>query len=87
MNSQEFMINTIMINVFMFDIDKYYMDEVKQMVDHLKEVLPEEDILIAIPKGTNLYLDVPIDVLYYYRKMLDDIIEERQRRNAGKNDL
>lgn len=81
------MINTTMINVFMFDIDKYYMDEVKQMVDHLKEVLPEEDVLIAIPKGTNLYLDVPIEAIYQYRKMLDDIIEERQRRNAGKNDL
>lgn len=76
-----------MINVFMFDIDKYYMDEVKQMVDHIKECLPEDDVLIAIPRGTNLYLDVPIDVLYYYRKMFDDIIEERQRRNAGKNDL
>ena len=53
----------------------------------IKEVLPEDDILIAIPKNCNLYLDVPIETLYYYRKMFDDLIDERQRRNIDKNDL
>ena len=81
------MINTIMIDIFYYDIDKYDIDEIRQMYDNVKKALPEEDVLIAIPKGINLYLDVPIDTLYYYRKMLDDIIEERQRRNADKNDL
>ena len=81
------MINTIMINVFNFDIDKYDMDQVKNMFDKIKEVLPEDDILIAIPKNCNLYLNVPIETLYYYRKMFDDLIDERQRRNIDKNDL
>lgn len=57
------------------------------MFDKIKEVLPEDDILIAIPKNCNLYLDVPIETLYYYRKMFDDLIDERQRRNIDKNDL
>ena len=81
------MINTIMINIFSFDIDKYDMDQVRNMFDKIKEVLPEDDILIAIPKNCNLYLDVPIETLYYYRKMFDDLIDERQRRNIDKNDL
>ena len=57
------------------------------MFDKIKEILPEDDILIAIPKNCNLYLDVPIETLYYYRKMFDDLIDERQRRNIDKNDL
>lgn len=81
------MINTIMVNIFYFDIDKYYMDEIKGMIDQIKNVLPPEDTLIAIPKDCNLYLDVPIDMLYYYRQMFDDLIDERQRRNIDKNDL
>lgn len=81
------MINTIMINIFYFDIDKYSIDEVKGMIDQIQKVLPPEDMLIAIPKNCNLYLDVPIDMLYYYRKMFDDLIDERQRSNVAKNDL
>ncbi len=81
------MINTIMINIFSFDIDKYGMDQVRNMFDKIKEVLPEDDILIAIPKNCNLYLDIPIETLYYYRKMFDDLIDERQRRSIDKNDL
>jgi hypothetical protein len=57
------------------------------MFDKIKEVLPEDDILIALPKNCNLYLDVPIETLYYYRQMFDDLIEERQRRSIDKNDL
>ena len=76
-----------MINIFSFDIDKYGMDEVQVMFENIKKVLPEEDILIAIPKNCNLYLDVPIDTLYYYRQMFDNLIDERQRRNIDKNDL
>lgn len=76
-----------MINVFNFDIDKYDMDQVRNMFDKIKEVLPEDDILIALPKNCNLYLDVPIETLYYYRQMFDDLIEERQRRSIDKNDL
>ena len=81
------MINTIMINILNFDIDKYNIDEIRHMYDQLVKVLPPEDITVAIPKGCNLYLDVPIEALYYYRKMFDDLIEERQRRNMDKNDL
>ena len=81
------MINTIMVNIFYFDIDKYCIDEVKGMIDQIQNVLPSEDTLIAIPKDCNLYLDVPIDMLYYYRQMFDDLIDERQRRNIDKNDL
>ena len=81
------MINTIMVNIFYFDIDKYDMDEIKGMFEQIKKVLPPEDTMIAIPKDCNLYLDVPIDMLYYYRKMFDDLIDERQRSNITKNDL
>ena len=76
-----------MINILSFDIDKYDMDEVRDIFNGVKKVLPEEDILIAIPKNCNLYLDVPIDTLYYYRQMFDNLIDERQRRNIDKNDL
>ena len=76
-----------MINILSFDIDKYDMDEVRDIFNGIKKVLPEEDSLIAIPKNCNLYLDVPIDMLYYYRQMFDNLIDERQRRNIDKNDL
>ena len=76
-----------MINIFNYDMDLYYPDEVNEMFNNIKKVLPKEDILIAIPKGCNLYLDIPIEMLYYYRQMFDDIIEERQRRNIDKYDL
>ena len=81
------MINTTMINVFSYDIDKYGIDEIRSMVEQIKNILPPEDVLIAIPKYCDFYHDVPIETLYYYRKMFDDIIEERQRRNMNKNDL
>lgn len=76
-----------MISIFNYDMDKYYLDEVQVMFENIKKVLPEEDIVIAIPKDCNLYLDVPIEFLYYYRQLIDDAIEERQRRNIDKNDL
>ena len=76
-----------MISIFNYDMDKYYLDEVQIMFENIKKVLPEEDIVIAIPKDCNLYLDVPIEFLYYYRQLIDDAIEERQRRNIDKNDL
>lgn len=76
-----------MINIFSFDIDKYDMDEVKNMYEGIKKALPEEDILIAIPKHCDFYHDVPIETLYYYRQMFDDLIQERQRSNATKNAL
>ena len=63
------------------------MDEVRDIFNGVKKILPEEDSLIAIPKNCNLYLDVPIDMLYYYRQMFDNLIDERQRRNIDKNDL
>lgn len=81
------MINTTMVNIFYFDIDKYGIDEVEGMMNQIKKVLPPEDTSIAIPKGCNLYLDIPIDMLYYYRQMFDNLIDERQRRNIAKNDL
>lgn len=81
------MTNTTMINVFSYNSDQYAIDEIKSMVDQIKEILPPEDILIAIPKHCDFYHDVPIETLYYYRKMFDDIIEERQRRNMDKHDL
>lgn len=76
-----------MINVLNFDIDKYDMDEVRIMFENIKKVLPEEDVLIALPKNCNLYFDVPIEVLCCYRQLLDDIIEDRKRSNMTKNDL
>ena len=76
-----------MINIFSYDVDKYDLDDIRQMFENIKKVLPEEDTLIAVPKGCNLYIDVPIEILYYYRKLFDDIIEERQRRNIDKYDL
>ena len=76
-----------MVNIFTFDTDKYDIEEASQIFNKIKEVLPQEDILIGLPKGCNLYTDVSIDMLYYYRKMFDEVIEERQRRNAEKNAL
>ena len=81
------MIYTTMINIFSFDIDKYDMDEIREIYDEIQKILPSEDILIAIPKNCNLYLDVPIEQLYYYRQIFDDIIQDRLRSNMDKNDL
>lgn len=76
-----------MINILSFDLDKYDMDEVRDMYQAIKKVLPDEDALIAIPKHCDFYHDVPIETLYYYRQMFDDLIQERQRSNAEKNAL
>ena len=76
-----------MIHILHIDTDKYDMIDCKYMLDAITDILPEEDIVVAIPKNCNLYLDVPIETLYYYRQMFDDLIEERQRRNIDKNDL
>lgn len=76
-----------MINIFSFDLDKYDIDEVRNMYQAIEKVLPKDDILIAIPKHCDFYHDVPIETLYYYRKMFDDIIEERQRSNMRKDAL
>ena len=76
-----------MIHILHIDTDKYDMIDCKYMLEAITNILPEEDIVVAIPKNCNLYLDVPIETLYYYRQMFDDLIDERQRRNIDKNDL
>ena len=76
-----------MINIFSFDIDKYDVDQVRDMFHQIENVLPEGDILIAVPKHCDFYHDVPIETLYYYRQMFDDLIQERQRSNVNKDAL
>ena len=76
-----------MINILSFDLDKYDMDEVRDMYQAIEKVLPDEDTLIAIPKHCDFYHDVPIETLYYYRQMFDDLIQERQRSNVNKDAL
>lgn len=76
-----------MINIFSFDIDKYDLGEVRAMYHEIQKILPDGDVLIALPKHCDFYHDVSIDMLYYYRQMFDDLIQERQRRNATKDDL
>lgn len=43
-----------MLNIFYFDLDKIDFEEAYQVFQNIKEVLPEGDQLIGLPKGTNL---------------------------------
>lgn len=76
-----------MLNILYFDLDKYSVNDVGTMIHNISDCLQKEDIVLAIPKDCCFLQDAPIDLLYYYRKMFDDLIQERQRSNIDKDAL
>ena len=65
-------------------MDKLYLDEVEQIFNHLKEIIPEDMEIIALPNDCKFYEDFPLDALIHLRNQLNEIIE---REEAKQNDL
>ncbi len=65
-------------------MDKLYLDEVQQIFNHLKGVLPEDMEVIALPNDCKFYEDIPLKQVIYLRNQLNEIIE---REEAKQNDL
>lgn len=74
----------ILISILYFDADKYFMDEIQQIFNHLKKVLPEDMELIALPKDFKFYEDCSLNEIIHIRDMLNNIIE---REEAKSDDL
>ena len=70
-----------MLNIFYFDLNKIDFEEAYQIFQNIKEVLPEGDQLIGLPKGTNLIQDADITYLYHLRNTIDEAIEEAYRKD------
>lgn len=60
--------------VFQYDMDKYDIDEVRQMFDTIRDCT--HDDIIAIPKECQLYQNVNIDDLLIIRNIIDDAISK-----------
>lgn len=65
------------VHLLRFDLNKYSPEDITKVFDNIKSILTEEDILIGLPYGFNLDLDIPVEGLIEIRNQLNEIIDER----------
>lgn len=70
--------------VFQYDMDKYDIDEVRQMFDTIRDCT--HDDIIAIPKECQLYQNVNIDDLLIIRNIIDDAISKLETEKIELKD-
>ena len=71
----------MIINILKADIYEYDIEQIHQMHLALKEVLPEDSIIITIPSNVDFYYDVDITFLKYLRSQLDNAINLKVDKN------
>ena len=64
------------MNILIYDVNKIPMDQLRHMMDAIKEVSGSED-WIALPKGIDVMQDTPVEYLVHYRDMLNKYIEKQ----------
>lgn len=66
-----------MINILKVDTNKVDIDTACRAAEQLRKVLNEEDVILVLPYGIDILLDVPIEEIISIRDNLDKIIKSR----------
>lgn len=71
----------MIINILKADPYEYDIEQIHQMHQAIKEVLPEDSVIITIPSNVDFYYDVDITFLKYLRSQLDNAINSKVDKN------
>jgi len=66
-----------MINILKVDTNKIDTDTTYKIATQLHKVLNEEDVVLVLPYGIDVLLDVPIEEIISIRDNLNEIIKSR----------
>ncbi len=66
-----------MINILKVDTNKIDTDTTYKVATQLRKVLNEEDVVLVLPYGIDVLLDVPIEEIISIRDNLNEIIKSR----------
>lgn len=66
-----------MINILKVDTNKIDIDTTYKIATQLRKVLNEEDVVLVLPYGIDVLLDVPIEEIISIRDNLNEIIKSR----------
>lgn len=69
-----------MVNIFYFDLEKYDIMEARNMFQNIKELMPKDEIILALPTGTYFHENVDLSYLLFLRQQIDDMIEEYEKK-------
>ena len=75
------------MNILLYDVKQVHLEQLKHMVDVVREVSGSED-WIALPKGIDIIQDAPVEYLEHYRQILDEQIKkykEAENERSQKN--
>jgi hypothetical protein len=67
------------MNILIYDVKQVHMDQLKHMVDAIKQVSKSDD-WIVLPKGIDVIQDAPVEYLVCIRDTLDKRIREFEEK-------
>jgi hypothetical protein len=67
------------MNILIYDVKQVHMDQLKHMVDAIKQVSKSDD-WIVLPKGIDIIQDAPVEYLVCIRDALDQRIKESEEK-------
>lgn len=71
----------MIVNILKADLNEYNIEQIHQMHHALKDVLPEDSIIITIPSNVDFYYNADITFLKYLRSQLDNAINSKVDKN------
>ena len=73
------------MNILIYDVKHVHLEQLKHMVDAVKEVSGSED-WIALPKGIDIIQDAPVEYLEHYRQILDEQIKKYKKAENERSE-
>ena len=64
------------MNILIYDREHVHLEQLKQIMDNLREISDSPFDWIALPKGIDIIQDAPVEYLEHYRQMLDEQIKK-----------
>ena len=65
------------MNILIYEVNKIPMEQLKHIMDSLREASDNPFDWIALPKGIDVMQDTPVEYLVHYRDMLNKYIEKQ----------
>ncbi len=66
------------MNILIYDREQIPVENLKHIMDSLREISDSPFDWIALPKGIDVIQDAPVEYLIHYRDMIDEQIKKYQ---------
>jgi len=73
----------MIVNILEYEPYEYDMEELRAMHKSISEALPEDSIVIAIPRNVHFRYDTDLSYLTYLREILDEAITDKINRELA----